>query len=299
MGNYKTDDNTKQDKPLAVGIQQDVEAADYHRAIGITKSGLMMLRKSPAHYWNWLNSESEPATPAMALGTATHTLLFEPERWSKDIIVVPEDAPKKATKAQIEAKNPSADAVASMKWWDDFNKKCEGKCLINQEQMIQAKGMVNAVLACDEIMPLLRHKSAKTELSISAIEKIDGLDIKCKMRCDMLTEDGKTILDLKTCVDSSYDEFSRSFMSNGYWMQAAHYIATARLAGVPVERFIFIAVEKEQPHCVSLYQLNDDSLKRAFAIRERLLKVLAQCSATGKYPASNGVADLTMPFYIN
>lgn len=299
MGNYKTDDKTKQDKPLAVGIKQDVEAADYHRAIGITKSGLMMLRKSPAHYWNWLNSESEPSTQAMNLGTAAHTLLFEPERWAKDILITPDDAPKKPTKAQMEAKKPSEEAMASMAWWADFNKKSEGKCVINQEQMLQAKGIVSAVLGCEEILPLLKHPSAKTELSISAIETVEGIDIKCKMRCDMLTEDGKTILDLKTCVDSSYDEFSRSFMSMGYWMQAAHYIATARLAGIPVERFIFIAVEKEQPHCVSLYQLNNDSLQRAFAIRARLLKVLAQCTASGKYPASNGVSDLTMPFYIN
>lgn len=299
MGNYKTDDNTKQDRPMAVGIQQDVEASDYHRSIGITKTGLMMLRKSPAHYWNWLNSESEPSTQAMNLGTATHTLLFEPHRWAKDIIVIPDDAPKKATKAQREAKSPSAEAVASMEWWDNFEKQCEKKCVIDQYQFEQAKGMVNAVLSCEDILPLLKHPSAKTELSISAIEKVDGIDIKCKMRCDMLTEDGKTMIDLKTCVDSSYDEFSRTFMSQGYWMQAAHYIETARLAGIPVERFIFIAVEKERPHCVSLYQLADDSLRRAYAIRQRLLKVLAHCSATGKYPASNGVSDLTMPFYIN
>lgn len=299
MGNYKTDDNTKQDRPMAVGIQQGVESADYHRAIGITKSGLMMLRKSPAHYWNWLNSESTPATDAMNLGTATHTLLFEPERWSKDIIVIPEDAPKKATKAQREAKNPSVEALASIQWWTDFEERCQMKCVINQDQYEQAKGMVNAVMACEDILPLLKHPSAKSELSINAIEKVDGIDIKCKMRCDLLTEDGKTILDLKTCVDSSYDEFSRTFMGQGYWMQAAHYMATARLAGVPVERFIFIAVEKERPHCVSLYQLGDESLQRAYEIRRRLLKVLASCSATGKYPASNGVANLTMPFYIN
>ena len=299
MGNYKTDDNTKQDKPLAVGIQQNVDAPDYHRAIGITKSGLMMLRKSPAHYWNWLNSESTDSTQAMNLGTATHTLLFEPERWAKDIVIIPADAPKKATKAQIEAKKPSAEALASIEWWDNFKKQSEGKCIIDDEQFIQAKGMVNAVLSCEEVLPLLKHQSAKTELSISAIENINGIDIKCKMRCDLLTEDGKTILDLKTCMDSSYDEFSRTFMSQGYWMQAAHYIATARLAGIPVERFIFVAVEKEQPHCVSMYQLDDTSLARAFAIRERLLKVLAHCTANGKYPASNGVSNLTMPFYIN
>jgi hypothetical protein len=159
--------------------------------------------------------------------------------------------------------------------------------------------MVNAVLNVEEVIQLMKHPSAKAEVSITAKEVIDGMQIDCKMRCDMLTEDGKTILDLKTCEDASYDEFSRSFMSNGYWMQAAHYIATARKAGVPVERFVFVAAEKHAPYIVSMYVLDDKSLERAFAIRERLLRILANCLKTGKFPANNGVSSLTMPFYIN
>jgi exodeoxyribonuclease VIII len=299
MGNYKTDNNSKQDLPAFNGVKHDVDATQYHRSMGITKSGLIMLRKSPAHFWDWLNSEPTESTQAMNLGTATHTLLFEPHKWSDEILVIPEDAPKKPTKAQLESEKPKAETVKQIQWWEAFNEKAKGFCVITQEQYEQAKGMVNAVQACEEILPLLNHSSAKTEVSIMAKEIVDGIAIDCKMRCDMLTEDGKTIIDLKTCEDSSYDEFSRSFMSNGYWMQAAHYMATARAAGIPVERFIFVAAEKHKPFCVSLYQLDDKSLQRAFAIRDRLLKTLAKCMASGKFPANNGVSDLTMPFYIN
>lgn len=299
MGNYKTDNAAKQDLPAFAGVQDSIDAAQYHRSMGLTKSGLLMLRKSPAHFWNWLNSEPEESTPAMSLGTATHTLLFEPQKWSSEILVVPADAPKRPTKAQVNAKEPKPETLEQIKWWQEFEAACEGKCVITQDQHEQARGMVEAVMSVEEVVRLMKHPSARAEVSITGKEVVDGMSIDCKMRCDMLTEDGRTILDLKTCEDASYDEFSRSFMSNGYWMQAAHYIATARKAGVPVERFIFIAAEKHKPHIVSLYTLDDKSLERAFAIRERLLKVLAQCMSTGKFPANNGVSSLTMPFYIN
>ena len=299
MGNYTTNNGTKQDLPAFAGVQQDIDAVQYHRSMGLTKSGLLMLRKSPAHFWNWLNGEPTESTPAMNLGTATHTLLFEPHKWAKEILVIPEDAPKKPTSAQLKAEKPKPDTLAQIKWWEEFEALAAGKCLITQAQHEQAKGMVNAVLNVEEVIQLMKHPSAKAEVSITAKEVIDGMQIDCKMRCDMLTEDGKTILDLKTCEDASYDEFSRSFMSNGYWMQAAHYIATARKAGVPVERFVFVAAEKHAPYIVSMYVLDDKSLERAFAIRERLLRILANCLKTGKFPANNGVSSLTMPFYIN
>lgn len=299
MGNYSTDNKQKQDLPPLVGVNENVDAAQYHRSVGITKSGLIMLRKSPAHFWNWLNSEPDSATPAMNLGTATHTLLFEPEKWAKEIYVIPADAPKKPTSTQLKADKPKPETLAIIKWWEEFEARTKNLCVITQEQEAQARGMVTAVNNCEEAMAFIKHPSAKTEVSISAVEEINGVGINCKMRCDLLTNDGKTIVDLKTTMDASYDEFSRSFMSQGYWMQAAHYIATARKAGLPVERFVFIAVEKEQPHIVSLYELDAKSLERAFAIRERLLKVLAECMVSGKWPANNGISCLTMPFYIN
>lgn len=300
MGNYQTTDNTKQDNAsLPAGINLNIDAEQYHRTLGLTKSGLMALKKSPAHFWQWMTSSSEPSTQAMNLGTATHTLVFEPDKWEKEIVVIPEDAPKKPTAAQVKAKKPSEEALASTKWWAEFNKAAENKCIITQDQLIQAQGMAAAVHNYTDIEPLLNHPSAKAELSIMANEEVNGLQIACKMRCDLLTEDGKTIVDLKTCEDASPEGFSKSFMSLGYWMQAAHYIAVARRAGLPVERFVFVAVEKHLPYSVCLYELDADSLSKAFSIRQRLLETLANCIATGEYPSySRGTHRLTMPHWI-
>jgi hypothetical protein len=300
MGNYTTDNNQKQDSPALGGVKQAVDAADYHRSLGVTKSGLLMLMKSPAHYYHWLTSEPDPSTRAMNKGTATHTLLFEPHKWNDEIAVVPPDAPDRPTKAMLEAAKPSAASQERVAWWSKFESENEGKCIINAEEEADARAMVEAVLKHEEILPLLKHKSAQAEVSISAVEEIGGLSIPCKMRCDLLTEDGKTMVDLKTAQDASQEGFSKAFMSRGYWMQAAHYIATARLAGIPVERFIFVAVESTAPYSVALYELDAKSLEKAFTIRKRLLETLVQCYATGKFPAyAKGINSLTLPPWIS
>lgn len=300
MGNYTTTNSQKQDSAPIAGVTENVPAADYHRSFGMTKSGLMMLHKSPAHFYHWLTSEPEPSTKAMSLGTVTHTLLFEPHKFDSETAIIPADAPSKPTKAMLDAKKPSEETVAKIAWWAKFNEEVGDKTTISEAELEQAKSMVAAVRSHEDAIPLLDHPSAKAEVSISAVENVLGLEIPCKMRCDLLTEDGKTIVDLKTCEDASQNGFQRTFLSYGYWMQAAHYIATARLAGIPVERFVFIAAEKNPPYCVGLYSVKAEEFEKGFAIRKRLLEVYASCVATGKFPAyAKGFSNLTLPSWLS
>ncbi len=296
-----TQDSSKQDAPsLAQGVYDNIQAEEYHRILGLTKTGLMMLRKSPAHFWHWMTSPAEESTKAMHIGTATHLAVFEPHKFDEEIVVVPEDAPKKPTKTQMEAKKPSEDAVAAIAWWKEFYAKNEGKIVLNQEEFANVRGMATMVRDNKEIQPYLTHPSAKPEVSIVSVEKIRGLDIVCKGRADLITMDNTVIVDLKTTEDASAEGFSKSFMSYGYWMQAAHYISICRQAGIPIEKFIFIAVEKSPPYCTALYELDASSLEKAFAIRQRLMENLSSCIAANDFPAhAKGVTSLNLPPWIN
>lgn len=299
--NYVTADASKQDAPsLAQGVYDNIQAEDYHRILGLTKSGLMMLRKSPAHFWHWMTSPPDESTKAMHIGTATHLAVFEPHKFDDEIVVVPEDAPKKPTKAQMEAKKPSEDAKEAIAWWKDFYAKHEGKIILSQEENTTVRGMQASVQSNAEVMQYLTHPSAKPEVSIVSVEKVNGLDIVCKGRADLITMDNTVIVDLKTCEDSSADGFNKSFMSYGYWMQAAHYIAICRQAGIPIEKFIFVAVEKTPPYCTGMYELSAESLEKAFAIRNRLMQTLSTCIAKNDFPVhSKGVTSFNLPPWIN
>jgi hypothetical protein len=162
------------------------------------------------------------------------------------------------------------------------------------------RGMATMVRDNKEIQPYLTHPSAKPEVSIVSVEKVRGLDIVCKGRADLITMDNTVIVDLKTTEDASAEGFSKSFMSYGYWMQAAHYISICRQAGIPIEKFIFIAVEKSPPYCTALYELDASSLEKAFAIRQRLMENLSSCIAANDFPAhAKGVTSLNLPPWIN
>lgn len=70
------------------GIYDNIPNADYHSGPGISKSGLDLIAKSPAHYFHAINAanDNEP-TDAQAFGTAFHALLLEPEEFKKTYVV--------------------------------------------------------------------------------------------------------------------------------------------------------------------------------------------------------------------
>ena len=79
--------NINGNKPMKPGIYYDISNDEYHSGIGISKSGLDLIAKSPAHYKAVVDGlvKREP-TKAQSLGTAFHELLLEPELfWSKHV----------------------------------------------------------------------------------------------------------------------------------------------------------------------------------------------------------------------
>ena len=69
------------------GIYENISNEDYHGGEGISKSGLDLIAKSPAHYKAVIDGITvrEP-TKAQSLGTAFHELLLEPDLfWSKHV----------------------------------------------------------------------------------------------------------------------------------------------------------------------------------------------------------------------
>lgn len=70
---------------MTPGIYNNISNEDYHSGPGISKSGLDLIAKSPAHYKAVIDGITvrEP-TAAQALGTAFHELLLEPDVfWAK------------------------------------------------------------------------------------------------------------------------------------------------------------------------------------------------------------------------
>jgi exodeoxyribonuclease VIII len=88
------------------------------------------------------------------------------------------------------------------------------------------------------------------------------------------------VVDLKTTTDASPAGFAKSVATFRYHVQASHYLAGLHGA----ERFVFIAVEKTAPYAVAVYELDAAALAAGEQLRQRDIRVIADCQATKEWP---------------
>jgi hypothetical protein len=65
-----------------------------------------------------------------------------------------------------------------------------------------------------------------------------------------------TIVDIKSCLDSSPKQFKGNVYSYGYSLSAAFYSDFLNR-----ENYIFAAIEKQEPYQTALYSLNDEMME--------------------------------------
>lgn len=146
-------------------------------------------------------------------------------------------------------------------------------------QKKQADGIVAALKASATFQSLIN--GAEKELSL--FYTLDGL--RCRSRLDIYNPQLSLIADIKTCTDASPVAFRWSVAKYGYHRKEAVYREAARQCGLPVEHFVFIAVENRPPHAVAFYTLSDEAKKDGEEQAAKLLTVYKDCRHNESYPA--------------
>ena len=244
-------------------IKYDMPASEYHAAEGLSKSGLDKFKRSPMHYKHWLTEKPDP-TEAMRIGSLVHMAVFEPIRFAGSTAVAP-----------IVDRRTKDGKLA----YEIFTKENAGKEVISADDILMIKDIVAAVSSHRAASKLL--KTGQAEVSVFA--KCPVTNVYCKGRFDFVCED--CIVDLKTTEDASPSQFGVSVMRYRYLTQAAHYLFLAEQAGLKVSKFIFIAVEKEAPYGVGVYEVSKNQLFRAEADRMTQLRMFKSCEDFDSWPA--------------
>lgn len=279
-------------------VEQTNEEYHAHTA-SISKSHLDVVAKSPLHYWDrYINPDREPEepTPAMILGTATHTAVLEPDLFPSQYIVVPGDAPKRPTSVQLKAKNPSAETLLAIDWWEGFERDNAGKTILAADDYQTCLAMRDAVHVHSAAGRLLQ--AGRSEQSFYAIDNETGALIKC--RPDFLRDDGG-LVDVKTTEDASPDGFAKSVANFRYYVQAPFYMdILERLYAEAPPYFIFIAVEKKRPFAVATYFVENDQLALGRARYMKDLRTIQNCKEANVWPGySDQVEPLRLPKWLN
>jgi exodeoxyribonuclease VIII len=194
---------------------------------------------------------------------------------------IPGDAPKKPTQIQRDAKNPSDQTIAAIKWWDAFSESINGREIVSSEEVDALNHMFESVKSDPVAGPILT-KIAHVERSIFWTDTDTNLDCRC--RPDAILDNGY-ILDVKTTTDASADSFSRSIATFRYHVQAAFYSdGYEREFGEPPKGFAFLAIEKEPPYLCAVYLMDYKAVLRGRSEYQADLRTLRQCIDTDTWP---------------
>jgi hypothetical protein len=232
------------------GVYLGLSNEEYHADPAIGSSGIKALLKSPLDFWynSWMNPEKpeKKSSPAMKLGTAYHTLILEPDKFSYEII----DGTKTTSK-------------------DGCLAEAEHTSLKAMQAMLNSKPYHAALF-----------KGGYSEVSIFWTDKETG--IPCKCRFDYWKP--HFVTDLKTTTSIEDKNVRYQVRDFGYQISAAMYmtgtnylremIKSGNCAGIESfdkkfiddfasaeTRFVFLMQEKETPYDTRglvINEANDD-----------------------------------------
>ncbi len=240
-----------------------ITSDEYHAHPAVGSSSLKHMLRSPAHYHHNLRNRQEP-TAAMALGTAIHEAILEPNLFEANAIVMP----------KFEGKGSQA-----LK--DQWLMANHGRRVLKGDDYEMIQGI---------LLALKRNSLASQLLDGGAAEESyfwqdPETGIVCKCRPDYLRK-GHIILDVKSTIDASLDGFPTQIARLKYNFSAAMYLdGVTAVTGEKYDEFIILAIEKEPPYAMGLHLIDAGSIDAGRMQYKRCLKILKQCREQNSYPS--------------
>ena len=241
----------------------DMPNAEYHASTHLSSSGAKTIALQSLADFKYAERKE---TPALLIGSAAHTLTFEPHLvdtiWQWD--------GRRAGKDYNEFKE-SADAA--------------GAIVLNTAEYDKVNRIAEAVRSNQAAAELLAGDLV-CEASVFATDPDTKVDMRA--RPDGWRQDIACLLDLKTTIDPSPEGFAKQAANLGYHIQESFYRRVLELDGHEVDGFIFIAVGKEAPYKVGIYELDAESLMEGQMAVQYALEQYAIAQANNEWGYSYG-----------
>ena len=250
--------------------------ATYRAFKAVSKSGLDWIDVSAAHYKHVVIDGNAPdPTPAMIVGSAFDSLLLTPDAFAASYAISPANM-RRGTKA-----------------WDEFEQQAKGRNVIKQEDHDRLLAMRDAIMS----HPLARSLISVGDPQVSYKWQDPITGVLCKGRADFVRADN-VMIDVKTTGEGGgkIDAFGKSAFNFRYHVQAAFYTDGAAICGLKPDAFVFVVVEREPPHLVSVYHIDEHLLALGRETYQRNLETYSQCYATNVWPGyPTEIQKLTLP----
>ena len=250
----------------------DMDDVEYHATKGhLSSSGCRELISNPRR-WK-LNQDRKferEATPAMIFGTAVHAALLQPREYDNLVAITPAGINRRTSAGREE--------YAA---WAEDNK---GKALITEDMNNQIADIQDSI-SQHELASYYLGCLSNTE--VAAFFEVQP-NVNGKALFDGLNLADDLLVDLKTTKSADPNQFNRSVVNFGYHIQAAYYSdAYEKVTGRPAKAFIFVAVEKEPPYSIGVYELTPEFLEAGRATYRQAASIMAYCEKHNFWPDYN------------
>jgi len=243
------------------GVYRNIPEGVYHgKDDAISNSGLGRIKRSPAHFKFGGGSGS---SDALMFGRAFHSALLTPHEFEMNYVTF--DGDRRTT----------------------AGKEAYAKMIQLHGDSVMKAGDMETILAmrlAGYMNPVAKGLlEAKGECELSILWNCEG--VLAKSRIDKYLEADGILMDLKTTRNAHPEAFSKSIYQYGYHRQAAFYLYAARVMGLVAHRFIFVAMEKEPPYGVAVYELTQEALAAGLTEALDLIATYRTCLETNTWPS--------------
>lgn len=271
--------------PATAGIVLGLEEAAYHNHSALSSTEARLILDAPAKY-RWAKDHPPLVKPSKKfdVGTAVHSKVLGT---GYDVVVIP---------AELLASNGAISTTAAKAFVVDV--RAAGKIPLKQEDFEPIDMQAEAVLAHVAAKQLF-GQPADAEVSVFSTDAETGVDVRA--RFDFLPSAftlgalSRVSVDLKTARDASPHGFTRSIADYGYDVQRAWYLDALHTATGEDAEMVFVAVEKEPPYLVGVYQLPTVWAEMGNTKARHARRLYAECMASGVWTGYGNDVQLLSP----
>ncbi len=271
------------------GAYADIPMSDYHRnpnllpGPSLSSSGAKKISSQSAfHYWYDSplnpNRPEEDSAPHFNVGKAAHDMLLMGEDWRKNYFVTPEGF-------SLAAKNKFAEAIAEREAAIEA-----GIPVLRYQDAKVVEAVTEAIGANKDAINALSN--GLPEMTLAWQDRETGVWLRA--RPDWLPNSiingapVRVVTDLKFLAQTHCRPhgFSKALFDFGYHQSAAFYDdGIEAIYGQRATNWLFVAVEKDAPHSVSVYELPQTDVERGRFQNRQAIRTFADCLAADKWPS--------------
>ncbi len=290
-----------------LGIIRNESNDFYHAVEAISNSKLAIFRKRKYLYYKKFVAKNLPEEfkkpDYFVFGGAAHCFILEgQDAFDRQYIVEPAEAPSKPAKPRheyVDQNKIAAATLAKLEYWEKFEIEAAGLEIISQKQFrvmqyvkwaIDRHEVATALIA--EIEPELTFR-VNLGWRLAQV-RVDGFIESCsaelaaylneayrEVLCKEVMPGDSIAIDLKTCATLTKDDsgsFHKHFGELGYYIQDQFYReVVSAVMGRPLDHFIFIVAEKQEPFEAAVISTDPADLELALSELKFDLEELRKC----------------------